>query len=359
LPLPTRIQQNIESFKAAHPLFTHRLYTDSSLRDYISRHFEARVLRAYDELVPLAYKADLGRYCLMYREGGIYSDLSVFFFKGLCVTSPKTLHVFREDFSTAPWIASITILAAPAGMEVFRRCIARICAHTQVRYYGPNALCPTGPVLFGAELAASTPPEGLRNGKVVHLNKGFNRYPVFAFVSAEGDLIAFRNKESPGIASLGIEPSHTYGELYNLKEIYNSEKGAPKVFLASEYYEKGHIRNGWLCDEGKQVFLSEASGIRIFGPYLKLACGSYTFEFSFSGGAGCGKALSGFYDIVAQFGQKTILGPTPFTVRLAASEAKLIIDYTSETEIEQGEIRIATESSSAFLFNYLKIIRRF
>ena len=38
---------------------------------------DSDVLNAFDMLKPLAYKADLARYCLIYKLGGWYADISL------------------------------------------------------------------------------------------------------------------------------------------------------------------------------------------------------------------------------------------------------------------------------------------
>ena len=44
-------------------------------REFISKYFNKDVLEAYDTLLPGAYKADLWRYCILYKMGGIYMDI--------------------------------------------------------------------------------------------------------------------------------------------------------------------------------------------------------------------------------------------------------------------------------------------
>jgi len=100
--VPDKIRRNIDSFIEVHPNSEHVLYTDVTLRMFIKDHFDQPVLDAYDELVPLAYKADLGRYCILYAEGGIYSDIANYFFHGLCADIPDAIYVFRDMHSKAP-----------------------------------------------------------------------------------------------------------------------------------------------------------------------------------------------------------------------------------------------------------------
>ena len=55
----------------------YRLYTDESARQYIAKHFPPRFVDAFDAIIPGAYKADLFRYLVLMREGGVYSDIDI------------------------------------------------------------------------------------------------------------------------------------------------------------------------------------------------------------------------------------------------------------------------------------------
>src|SRR6056300_1410646 len=59
-----------------NPDFKIYYYSDKDSRDLIKNNFNDDTLDAYDTLIPGAYKADLFRYCIMYLNGRIYSDLT-------------------------------------------------------------------------------------------------------------------------------------------------------------------------------------------------------------------------------------------------------------------------------------------
>ena len=59
-----------------NPDFEIEYYSDKGSREFVKNNFSKRVLDTYDKLIPGAYKADLFRYCILYKRGGIYSDLS-------------------------------------------------------------------------------------------------------------------------------------------------------------------------------------------------------------------------------------------------------------------------------------------
>lgn len=140
-PLSEQISANLDSFKRNYSDFEHVLYTDASPRTFISENFESAVLWAYDQLIPLAYKADLGRYCLLYKLGGVYSDLSISFYRRSWLDDfgDKKIFFFRDGFSHAPWIISNSILMAKPEQLIFKYLIDEIVEHAKTKYYGTSA----------------------------------------------------------------------------------------------------------------------------------------------------------------------------------------------------------------------------
>ncbi len=52
----------------------HYLFHDAACSEFIAREYPPDVLMAYDSLIPTAFKADLWRYCVLYKYGGVYLD---------------------------------------------------------------------------------------------------------------------------------------------------------------------------------------------------------------------------------------------------------------------------------------------
>jgi hypothetical protein len=218
--LPSKIARNIDSFKECHPELEHQLYNVELGRQFLKLHFGTDVLSAFDSLRPLAYKADLLRYCLLYELGGIYADLSLYFHSSaLDFDKSAKIFVYRDAFSRAPWIANIALIIAKPKMQVFESCIKKIVEHINHDYYGTNALCPTGPNLFGAMLAETTPLFDIASGEVIKINRSSGY--AYAFLNAPGDVVAFSVKAGQGLGSLGAHSTDNYNDYYNDREIYN------------------------------------------------------------------------------------------------------------------------------------------
>ena len=75
--MPDTLGQNLLKIKSLNPGWEHRFYDDVDIVEFIESSYGPRVLAQYDRINPKygAAKADLFRYLLMYRVGGVYLDI--------------------------------------------------------------------------------------------------------------------------------------------------------------------------------------------------------------------------------------------------------------------------------------------
>jgi hypothetical protein len=75
--LPEALRKNVERLRALNPGWSIRLYDDADIHEFISREYGAAVLDRYLRISPVygAARADLFRYLLIYRLGGVYLDI--------------------------------------------------------------------------------------------------------------------------------------------------------------------------------------------------------------------------------------------------------------------------------------------
>ena len=74
--------QAMKRIQAHAPSCEYRFYDNKERRDFIAKHY-ATALKAYDALVPGAYRADLFRAIVVYTLGGVYFDAGFSPFKGV------------------------------------------------------------------------------------------------------------------------------------------------------------------------------------------------------------------------------------------------------------------------------------
>jgi mannosyltransferase OCH1-like enzyme len=131
-----------------------KFYDDTDCDAYIARHFPSDVLHAYRTLLPAAYKADLFRYCVLYQEGGIWSDVWQDWlvpFKDLIDFSRDKLFLVRDwhDAACNEHGVQISFMAALPKLSIFVDAINQVVRNVKNRYYGCGYLSVTGPELFG------------------------------------------------------------------------------------------------------------------------------------------------------------------------------------------------------------------
>lgn len=75
--LPEALAANIERMRADNPGWEFRLYDDADILAFIRAHYGPDVCALYERIGPSygAARADLFRYLLIYREGGVYLDI--------------------------------------------------------------------------------------------------------------------------------------------------------------------------------------------------------------------------------------------------------------------------------------------
>jgi hypothetical protein len=149
LQLPPNMKKNVELLKSQNPEFTYYLYDDIMCRTFIQQNFDADVLYAFDKLKPGAYKADLWRYCILYKKGGIYLDI-----KYKCVNHFKLIELTNKEYCVrdrhAYGIRGIynALLCFKPNNTMLDKCIKtivhyvkqNILGHTLL-YIGPHLMC--------------------------------------------------------------------------------------------------------------------------------------------------------------------------------------------------------------------------
>lgn len=75
--LPMALRTNVEELRRLNPDWEHRLYDDAMIEAFIAQEYGDGIVAAYRRIDPRygAARADLFRYLLVYRVGGVYLDI--------------------------------------------------------------------------------------------------------------------------------------------------------------------------------------------------------------------------------------------------------------------------------------------
>jgi mannosyltransferase OCH1-like enzyme len=218
--LPKHMNDCVEKLKAQNPEFEHHLYDDQDCREFIKKHFHERVLKAFDKIIPGAYKADLWRYCVIYIEGGIYLDIKFHCTHGFKLIALTEEEHFVNDVPAGPLrfpdyhnegIFNALMVAKP-GNEKFKKCIDAIVHHTQIHFYGGSCLHPTGPFLLRRFF---TPEERKKIKLRFHGYKTFRTHGIHYKGIKILDVYPQYRSEKFKFAKTSF-----YGHLWNARKIY-------------------------------------------------------------------------------------------------------------------------------------------
>ena len=147
--LPPLMKEHYEQLVLQNPELHFHLYNEDSCRQFIKDNFDIDILEAYNSLIPCSYKSDLWRFCVLFINGGIYFDI-----KFMCVNNFNLIALTEKEFFVKDrdgWgNGTLTgLISVKPGNEILLKCIRQIVENVRNKYYGKDALEPTGPNLLG------------------------------------------------------------------------------------------------------------------------------------------------------------------------------------------------------------------
>ena len=146
--LPPLMARAVNKVRRMNPRFNYQLFDDNDCREFIQTNFpnETGVLHAFDNLVPGAYKADLWRYCVLYKKGGIYIDIKYIPINEFrCIALTEREHFCLDADGHCIYNA---VMVAAAGNPMLLKAIRKIVENVKNKFYGGGILDPTGPRLL-------------------------------------------------------------------------------------------------------------------------------------------------------------------------------------------------------------------
>jgi len=224
--IPSSLVNCISTVRALSNGHSHFVLQGSVIRGLIASRMDSQILQAYDGLVPFAYKADLARYCLLYLFGGWYFDIAGRLNAPLPVVESAS-HVFFKDAPNPglpSWDVHNGLIYATQGSSIMMSTILAIAKNYSERWYGINALCPTGPNLLGRVVAIHGPDPSHIIGNYLPLTP-MHDCKNNAYILSDGTILAFGKATTgmatgAGLSGYGITTGNFYGELYRNRGIY-------------------------------------------------------------------------------------------------------------------------------------------
>jgi hypothetical protein len=139
------LQAFVDTWKERNTEYTYKFYDDDMCDKFI-KEFDVRAWKAYRRIIPGAFKADLWRYCVLYKYGGVYADIDT-----LCLgkidnfLNEKTEFVTSiVDFNDYNLLFNAFIASAP-GSKILKDCIDTIVHNVENNIVPDNRIYFAGP----------------------------------------------------------------------------------------------------------------------------------------------------------------------------------------------------------------------
>jgi len=228
--LPDTLAQRIAHLKRLYADAHYTMWTGETLRAFIKEAFDNDVLWAFDYLKPYSYKSDLGRLCLLYAAGGLYSDIMLEHRAALHVPIQYGMAAFRQAWRFRPYTGSVSssLIWSTPGRPEWRLAIDKIVVHCRERFYGEDCVEPTGPWLFGRACAAAAS-DRWRAGQPddqwmgVHSANGLIDNMIFHTPGIDSQAVAMRPLRPRGDWTASrLAGTNDYSKMWEDKAVYGA-----------------------------------------------------------------------------------------------------------------------------------------
>jgi len=169
-----KLRNAVDSWRKHSKEFEYYFYTDELCDKFMQENFEGEIYNAYKKLPLSVMKADLWRYCIIYKYGGIYADADT-----ICLTNPNYLlrnaQIICASESDENYLCQWTFAAppgSPALKSIIDLSVERINKTT--RFVGKNIVhILTGPQVFTEGIERYLLENSL---KLFHAKSGYVKY---------------------------------------------------------------------------------------------------------------------------------------------------------------------------------------
>jgi mannosyltransferase OCH1-like enzyme len=136
--------------------YMHIIWEEDDVKSFIRQYYHPSVSMAYNSLQSYAFRADLARYCILYKLGGWYIDIMMEVVSSPPDVKDYDMFLVRDFYAakyTAPWQIANGLIYSKPNHPIFKKMIDAIVDNCRNKNYGTKALSVTGPELFGRTIA--------------------------------------------------------------------------------------------------------------------------------------------------------------------------------------------------------------
>lgn len=198
----------------------YKLWYNDEIRDFILNNFPIEVLESYDMLNAYAMKADLARYCILYKLGGWYSDINNTFVDYPPDTKETDFIFFMDipESTGTDYAASNGLMYSSPNNVVYLKSIDTVLKNCREKFYGDNPLFVTATAVFG-EAIKKYLPHDMSYIKGNLIKKDLDSRASYVFPDGRTFCL---NKDMPG-GVVGIPGTNNYNTIWLDKNVYKEK----------------------------------------------------------------------------------------------------------------------------------------
>ena len=234
------ILEAINSFRNCNPNYKLYIYNGKYCESYLQKYFTKDIYLAYKKINAYAFKCDLFRYCVLYNEGGIYSDirsvclvdfekempsdLKWFTSKDITWYPPENIHhLIKGKKKKIEAMQNTFIMSTkfhPYLKEVIKNCVNNI----RNENYGIHPLSITSPIAFYNSIKTVNYKHYPR--KYYFGNFDPNKNKIFFQNKA---LIRWKYKKLDAAYNKDIIGGNNYNKIYHSNKMFDTDLKIPFV----------------------------------------------------------------------------------------------------------------------------------
>ena len=147
--LPESIQKSIDHMRDQNPNYSYELHDDESMLDFISKEFNENIKQAYNNLKIGAAKADLWRYLILFKRGGVYLDIDSVIYNNLDTLITDDCAIISREKNYGKFVQ--WCLVFPPQHPILEICINK-CVNNILNKTTNDILELTGPVVYSQSI---------------------------------------------------------------------------------------------------------------------------------------------------------------------------------------------------------------
>jgi hypothetical protein len=228
---PVAMNRSMQSVNVMYGQHDYHLWSGEECIEFIHSNFDKEVLTTFHRLNAYANKADLARACILYLQGGFYTDIFIEWLQPIdfALLNQFDFCAFRDQSKFNYRFLSVLngIQLTKPRCKVLEEHIKLIIQNSKNEYYGyPQPTAISGPVALGRSIARAIETGfdeqriGLI-GDIINLTVGYGK-ENFGFVANNGDILALRTKVN-NMNQMGLTGANDYYTIYCEGQIYNKE----------------------------------------------------------------------------------------------------------------------------------------